>query len=407
MNWDPDFRIRWLIRLIGIGILAGVALSWKLWITDRFYPLFPVWDWIPQLPGPVSKLFAFTFVGFVIWLVIKPSRANIISVLVFMLILALQDQSRWQPWFYQYGLMLFPFAFLRKPDEDASILGIQQFIVIMVYIWGGIHKCQPGWMSVWENSLLEPILKGMETGTLTTFLIGCGYGVPVIEMLMGIGLFFRRTWLPSIIVVWMTHVVILVLLGPVKGYISNSVVWPWNLVMMAMVLVLFYKSEKMSFTAIRKKKLLLPFYEVMALMLIAPILFYAGLWDRYLSFSLYAGHQKRYLVRMPASSLEYFPPELANYLIDPRAADGHLVLSPSTWSTEELNVPLISEWRILRSFSRKLCTENQSEDPLMFYVDHRHLPKKPKEYFACDQIAEMGREVTTKGPKFSWRPPTN
>jgi hypothetical protein len=213
---------------------------------------------------------------------------------------------------------------------------------------------------------------------------------------MGIGLFFRRTWLPSMIVVWMTHVVILVLLGPVKGHISNSVVWPWNLVMMAMVVVLFYNSEKMSFTAIRKKRLLLPFYEVLALMLIAPVLFYAGLWDRYLSFSLYAGHQKRYLVRIPASSLAHFPPELADYIVYPKASDGHRVLSPSTWSTEELNVPLISEWRILRSFSRKLCANNKSGEPLSFYVDHRHLPKKPKEYFTCDQIDQMGREVSTR-----------
>ena len=78
--------------------------------------------------------------------------------------------------------------------------------------------------------------------------------------------------------------------------------------------------------------------------------------------------------------------------MDPKARDGHQVLSPGNWSSRELNVPLISEWRVLRAFSQKLCDEDLGGAELRFYVDHRHLPDKPKQYFRCDQIEEMGRE---------------
>ena len=158
----------------------------------------------------------------------------------------------------------------------------------------------------------------------------------------------------TIVTILLTHLTVLILLGPVKGYISNSVVWPWNIVMMAMVVVTFFKSDRVSLDAFRNKTLLYPAWGIAFLLTVAPVLFYAGLWDRYLSFSLYAGQQKRYLVRVDAVAVERLPKEWHDYLQDPEAGDGHRVLSPSRWSTDELNVPMISEWRILRAFSRKL-----------------------------------------------------
>ncbi|MCZ6675107.1 MAG: hypothetical protein O7C75_19410 [Verrucomicrobia bacterium] len=389
MSWTSEFRLLWVIRLIGVGLVAGMLLSWKAWISDRQYPMFPVWDWVPQFPSPLDTVFVVLFFFVVGWMCYKPNRNNVIGVVVVMLVFALQDQSRWQPWFYQYGLMLIPFVFLKKPGKEFSVLGLQQLLIALVYIWGGIHKCQPGWISVWENSLIAPILDGLENEGLKSFLGSTGYLIPLVEIVMAIGLLFRPTRLIAILAVISTHITILILLGPVKGYISNSVVWPWNMVMIGMVVVLYYKAGRTSLAAFRKKHLLFPAWGIAFLMTIAPILFYADLWDRYLSFSLYAGQQKRYLVRVDAAAIERFPVEWEDYFADPKANDGHMVLSPGHWSTEELNVPLISEWRILRAFSRKLCNYDTGDSRLVFYVDHRHLPKKGKRYFSCDQIEEM------------------
>ncbi|MCB1122267.1 MAG: hypothetical protein KJT03_12005 [Verrucomicrobiae bacterium] len=387
-----ETRLQWTFRLVGIGLLSGMLLSWKLWHTDRLYPLFPVWEWIPQLPQPLDLVFLILFLTLIGWLIIRPDRRVVIAVLVCMILLALQDQSRWQPWFYQYALMLVPIACWKNcKTKPEPVLGLLAWVIIMVYAWGGIHKCQPGWMSVWENSLTAPVIEDWRDGFLKSAVLGFGYVIPVIEILMAIALCFRRSRLPAIVLVLCTHVVILLLLGPAKGYISNSVVWPWNLVMMAMVLVLFFRKTDLHLFAWIRTTLAIPGWAIFILVTLAPVFFYAGLWDRYLSFSLYAGQQKRYLVRIDASAAEKVPPGWSDWVVDMRAVDGHLVLAPATWSSEELNVPLVSEWRVLRSFSRKLCEGELAGTDLVFFVDYRHFPDKPREYFRCNEIVEMGR----------------
>ena len=124
-------------------------------------------------------------------------------------------------------------------------------------------------------------------------------------------------------------------------------------------------------------------------MIIAPVFFYFGLWDRYLSFSLYAGQQRHFLVRVEANAVEAVPEELKIFLSNPKASDGHRTLSPSTWSLQELNVPLISEWRILQAFSRELCENGLVGSDPIFFIGYRHFPEKLKRYYRCDQIEDM------------------
>lgn len=391
MNWTPETRLRWTLRFVGLGFVSGILLSWSLWTSRRDYPLFPVAEWLPQFAPGISALVALAMVGLLIWLVVRPQAWSALACLGLFLFLALQDQSRWQPWAYQYVLMLLPVVLLRVGKDERAVLGLLQFILVMVYLWGGIHKCQPGWLSVWENSLVAPLLS--ETGGTFSdaLLLGLGYLVPAVEILMAIGLLFRKTRVAGLIAILVTHLTILVLLGPVKGYISNSVVWPWNLVMVGMALILFYK-EEVYFLGSLKVGWLRPLAVVLfVLMTVAPGLFYFGLWDRYLSFSLYAGQQKRILVQVPREALDHVPTAWIPYLADPKSKDGHQILSPGTWSSRELNVPLISEWRILRAFSKELCAEDLGGAGLRFYIDHRHLPDKPKQYFLCDEIDQIGR----------------
>ena len=389
MNWTPETRLRWTLRWVAIGFILGILLSWNLWTSRRVYPLFPVWDWIPMFSPGASALVAFLLLILLTWIAVKPGRWIALVFLVSTVFLALQDQSRWQPWAYQYGLMLLPLIFLRKGQDESAALGLLQFVVMMVYLWGGIHKCQPGWLSVWEGSMVAPLLSESKDGFLDSLMLGFGYLVPAIEILMALGLLFRKTRLPAIVTIILTHLTILILLGPVKGSISNSVVWPWNIVMVGMVIVLFLKQECLVFEAFKIRSLMPVSVPLLVLMTFTPVLFYFGLWDRYLSFSLYAGQQKRILVQVPADALDHVPDSWRPYLMDPKAKDGHQVLLPGNWSNQELNVPLISEWRILRAFSKILCAEDLGGAELRFYIDHRHLKGKPKQYFRCDQIEEM------------------
>ena len=392
MTWTTELRLLWARRLTAFGLLFGVLLSWKLWHTHRNYPLFPIGDFVPQFPQPFDLVFLFLFLATLVALIVRPNRRLVFALLLLSFILAVQDQSRWQPWFYQYVLMLLVFSLVKNQNQEDTALFMLQFIVAWIYIWSGIHKCQPKWIFVWEGYLIAPVTNTLEEGFLKSALHSAGRLIPAVEILMGACLFFNRTRFFAIVAILLSHSTILVLLGPVQGYISNSVVWPWNFTMMALVIVLFYKSEAVKLFPLFKGNLFIPRVCLVSLMCIAPILFYFGRWDRYLSFSLYAGQQRQMFVFIPAKTMPSIPKEWEPYLTGAVTKEGPRFLSPGKWSYSELNVPMISEWRILRAFSRKMCQQLDMEDHnLRFRADYRYPPKLTKRYFRCDQIEQMGK----------------
>ncbi|HCR30764.1 MAG TPA: hypothetical protein DIV79_12175 [Opitutae bacterium] len=167
--------------------------------------------------------------------------------------------------------------------------------------------------------------------------------------------------------------------------------------MAGMVICLFYK-EEIYFSDTMKSPLWLSISApALILMTACSALFYFGLWDRYLSFSIYAGQQKRFLVQVPEKALPHIPEAWIPHLIDPKASDGHQILSPGAWSSNELNVPFLSEWRIIREFSRKLCAVDLAGSNLRFYVDYRHLPNKPMQIVDCDQVYQLGVDEQSLG----------
>ncbi|HEV3384534.1 MAG TPA: hypothetical protein VG097_06940, partial [Gemmata sp.] len=56
-----------LLRISVIaGLLAGFALSPKLWLSSRFYPLTPVWSFIRPLRSPGDYIVLFTRIALLI-----------------------------------------------------------------------------------------------------------------------------------------------------------------------------------------------------------------------------------------------------------------------------------------------------------------------------------------------------
>ena len=96
-----------LLRIsVVLGLLAGFALSPKLWLSSRLYPLTPVWSFITP-PGSPSDLIIFcALITLLIIVSVAPRLDVLIAVFALLAVVALQDESRWQPWFYQYALML-------------------------------------------------------------------------------------------------------------------------------------------------------------------------------------------------------------------------------------------------------------------------------------------------------------
>ena len=379
-----------MILLICLGLLSSMSISWTLWAGERIFPKFPVFQSVPQFDDSLSQIVTLGFFGFLLLLALNPTRLTAAITISIMFVFALQDQMRWQPWFYQYLLMLIPIAVAKSGDsaDEKSTLAIYRIIIVSIYLWSGLHKCHAGFLSVHEG-MVKPLTDAIDSPFLVSAINWFGYAIPPIEILMAIGLVFRRTRRLSVYVVIVTHIAILILLGPVKGELSNPVVWPWNFVMAAMTITLFGKVDTIDLLALKKSKLTPIALITASLTLLAPALFHTGHWDRYLSFNLYGGWQKRMLVKISQDDIPKLQTEWLSYCVESNALDQHLLLSPSQWSSQELKAPFVSEWRILRQFSQNLCELGIGQNGAFIYIDYRHLPEKPKRYFTCQQIEEM------------------
>src|SRR6202161_2693204 len=96
-----------LLRIVAIlGLLAGFALSPKLWLSSRLYPLTPVWSFVRPLRSPVDYIVFFALIALLVAACAAPRRKILTAVFILLAVLAFQDQSRWQPWFYQYTFIL-------------------------------------------------------------------------------------------------------------------------------------------------------------------------------------------------------------------------------------------------------------------------------------------------------------
>ena len=121
-----------MVRLTVVaGLLAGMGLSWPLWLTRTDYPRVPAVDFIPALPRPLDILLLIAFGVALAFLAARPESRWVAGIAFSTAaLLVLQDQSRLQPWFIEYLLLLAAVTFSGKetaalktenPDFSASV----------------------------------------------------------------------------------------------------------------------------------------------------------------------------------------------------------------------------------------------------------------------------------------------
>ncbi|MBL4625228.1 MAG: hypothetical protein JKY42_08835 [Flavobacteriales bacterium] len=181
------------------------------------------------------------------------------------------------------------------------------------------------------------------------------------------------------------HLFILLCLGPL-GNNWNMSVWPWNIGMILIVFLLFVNSEwKLNWTALfddRRKFLTLVFG---FLLCIAPALNIFGLWDSYLSFSLYSGKTKSLHIYVHESAVTKLDPALQKLLVTNSNVPTFKVLMADTWSFEELGVPVYPERRIFMNTAHHVCDGTFMEKELFFIISNRS-GKGEIEQLRCTQL---------------------
>ena len=381
-------RLAWLRIALAAGLVAGLLLSPNLWISTRSYPLTPLWDAVPPLPYPADHALFGLLMVLVTGVGVARGRAIGwlgISALVIAAFFVVQDESRLQPWFYQYSFMLAAFCLFGLGRVGAlDALNACRLIVAATYFWSGLQKANASFIQSTHPWLVEPLTARLPDWAGSALLAG-GYAVPVVEAVIGIGLLTRRFRRLAVMGALLMHAFVMLCIGPL-GHDHNTVVWPWNFAMVAFVLILFWRApdDTTPSTILDPGRNFSTGFAFRAAVLILfafmPLFNFFGLWASYLSSGLYTGTSKQGYV---------------------------LVWDSANWqstriggvSERELNTPAYPEESVFENvFAERWCEEGSEEalrreqagypEPIL-RVDGRPAiisGERSTELYSCDDV---------------------
>lgn len=388
---DAAVRAHLIRRIIGVGFIASIALSWALWQNERLFPLMPLWQGMPVLPAPLDMVLLGILLLGLVALVFSAHPWVARTVLVAGLLMGLQDQMRWQPWVYTYLLLLIPFAAGAQPGKNKKatepmspegVLLYTQIFLIGLYFWSGLHKFNANFSEVIYPLFVKGIFNAPD-GHWLYEAKALGYFIPVTELLVGLGLIFRRTRKVAAVGAALTHLIIAYYLSPL-GLNDNHVVLPWNLAMIAIALLAtFGVDNPISFSA-SKTKVYSPVLIALAVLVwFMPSLNTVKKWDHYLSFNLYTENIEHLYVSVREASVSQLDPRLKAYFTQQEVMEEAQTIDVSNWAFKELGVPVYPEKRIFDGVSRYFCALEIPPDQMRFIAYQR--PLRPGKYrvFNC------------------------
>ncbi len=364
-----------LIKLtVLFGILVSVALSHNLWAGQRWFPKVPFLDNYNGLQAPYDYFNLIGLIGLACLALFSESKIPTLFLILFSAYLCIDDQNRLQPWFFNYILILFVLLFYKKrvdePNNYNTVFISIQVLVALIYIFSGIQKFNSFFVKdtfIWMLSPLESILPEKQL----TLLHRIGGVVPYIEMGIGLGLLIKPLRFIAVPLVIIMHISILLLLGPLgKSY--NHVIWPWNLIMIALNILLFanVKQERFFDVSILFKEVC--FYCVLTLMLIFPLFSLNNKYDSYLSSSLYSANTHNCKLILSDKAYNQLPYYIRSFVTT--NAD-YNILYIKNWALTELGSPCIPEYRTFEKVYESviMLTRTDSENVKMEFTEREKI----------------------------------
>lgn len=363
-----DMSKVFLVKVIVIlGLLSGIVISLKLWVGERFFPYIPVFENIPNLPSVFWLiLFISLFVVLILALILKRPQNFLFWAVIFLVFFGLYDQMRWQPWVYQYLFMIITLVLFSWNPKDKRgidvVLNTSRLIVASIYFFSGLQKINLTFFESIFPWFIEPVVKVLPI-EIATYIYPLGVFVPFLELLIGVGLLTKKFRKASVVLAILLIISILFTLGPL-GHNWNIVVWPWNLVMLCLVVTLFWKSDFSMKDVLWIKDNI--FHKIIILLfLVLPFFSFFNLWDSYFSSTLYSGNIIQANLYISNNVKQAIPKYIQNYAksVNINTNDVDFLL----WSFEELNVPVPPQSRIYRKLAKSFCY-NQSYPGDVFLI---------------------------------------
>ncbi len=283
-NYLPAFvkdKNKLIISLLALFLLMIQSMTYPLWLAGRNFPLVPIQDSFTIIPASVHLILFVLILLALFVLVIYPNKWVASLALLFELFSCMLDQNRWQPWEYFALCILAAFVLIKDPQKQKLAW---QIIIIGLYFFSGVNKCNPQFvLNVWNGMILHQYL-GIEHSSI--WVIRLGYLLALLEVLMGVGLLFKRFRKYAVLLIVAMHLFNLAFLGPLGLNFIYDVI-PWNMAMPIFSIVLFYNQ---SFVVEKPANWKSIYIILMALLWwIAPFFHLFGYWQKFFSADLYSG----------------------------------------------------------------------------------------------------------------------
>jgi hypothetical protein len=335
--------------IVCVATIAGLVLTPRLWLSSgRLYPTVPL-TMLPALPPAAeTALFAGLVLALLAAIVRPGARWPAVCAVVLMAAFVLWDESRLQPWVYVYAaLLLLNAARAGGPAGDAAMLATARFVLAATYFWSGALKANYTFAHQTWIEFLGPLLRVAPAG-VAEVLRNAGFVVPVFECAIGCALLtprFRRLAVAAAVLLHATILGLLIAAG------ENTVVWPWNVAMPLLTILLFWRADTPA------KEIVLgrgsPLHWVFVVLLgFMPALNLVDLWPADLSVSLYAGRIAQAVVTVEPSAVPRLPPIVQTNTWQRSLP---MFIDLNRWSYEELNVPLYPDVRVFKRLGRTIC----------------------------------------------------
>lgn len=374
--------------LIAVGFLASIAMTYPLWLTERAFPLIPVDPHLAAIPSPIDLGPLVLLVALLVTTIFIPSGLLAVSVIAVVALMWAQDQNRIHPWGYFFVLVYGALADLwikprehRRPSETVTLL---QFIVVAIYAWTGLQKLRLTYFTE-----IVPVILSSYTQPPSLVTISLVYATPFIELALSLGLLFHLTRRLSVIGLVLLHCGILVMVSPL-GRNENYSIVPWNVTMACVVILLFWRSKTtlraIMFPSWTRTRVI--FWQ---LCVVLPFLGYFGLWNPYLSFSVYSGASAHGYGFFQERAVPNLPPAIRS-LVSP-SEGGLYQLSFDRWGIATLFSPPSPQAMDVYQMGLYLCrTVPNAESDLIVII---RTPAKPWESQASDTayVCQQGQLI--------------
>ena len=265
--------------------------------------------------------------------------------------LILLDQHRCQPWAWQFLLMFACWIPARRPRD---VLVGATLIAISLYLHSAFSKFDNSFVTSYGHRFVRAIgdAVGIETRRLSpralTVLAAC---LPLGELLVGLGLCFRRIRGYSVLLAVFMHACLLLALGPF-GLQHRPGVLIWNGYFIAQALLLFWVWAGRGHPTISVARLTLELGHTnlgaavfLALVCVSPLLEPWGLIDHWPGWALYASKTGRVTVYVDVDARDRLPEEVRDFVSQPEPATRWCHLNIDAWSIESVGVPIYPQER--------------------------------------------------------------